>query len=66
MLDLSFLLKLTTHRRFPSVNKNRKNTAPGDAIDQIGHVLLRLIHDFAEAPECANIYQAKWDIKDGF
>ena len=38
----------------------------GGAIDQIGHVLLRLIHAFAEAPDCANIFQAKWDIKDGF
>ena len=25
-----------------------------------------LICAFAEAPECANIFQAKWDIKDGF
>ena len=35
-------------------------------MDQIGHVLLRLIHAFAEAPDCENIFQAKWDIKDGF
>ena len=27
---------------------------------------MRLIHAFAEAPDCANIFQAKWDIKDGF
>ena len=39
---------------------------PGGAIDQIGHVLLRLIYAFAEAPDCANIFQEKWDIKDGF
>ena len=48
------------------MNENSEKTAPGGAIDQIGHVLLRLIHAFAEAPDCANIFQAKWDIKDGF
>ena len=25
-----------------------------------------MIHAFAEAPDCANIFQEKWDIKDGF
>ena len=35
-------------------------------MDQIGHVLLCLIHEFAEAPECAKLFQAKWDIKDWF
>ena len=34
-------------------------------MDKIGHVLLRLINAFAEAMECAKIFQAKWDIKDG-
>ena len=55
ILDLSFSLKLTPHGHVPSVNKNREKTAPGGAIDQIGHVLLRLIRAFAEAPDCANI-----------
>ena len=40
--------------------------ALGGAIYQIRHVLLPLIHAFAEAPDCAKIFQAKWDIKDGF
>ena len=66
ILDLLFSLKLTPHGRVPSVNENSKKTAPGGEIDHIGHVLLRLIHVFAEALECANIFQAKWDIKDGF
>ena len=35
-------------------------------MDQIGHVLLRLIHAFAEAPDCAKIFEEKLDIKDGF
>ena len=48
------------------MNENSKKTAPGGAIDQIGHFLLRLMHAFAEAPYCANIFQSKWDIKDGF
>ena len=63
---LSFSLKLTPCGRVPSVNKNSEKTAPGGAIDQIGHVLLRLIHAFAEAPHGAKIFQAKWDIKYGF
>ena len=63
---LSFSLKITPHGRVTSVNVNNEKTDPGGAIDQIGHVLMRLIHAFAEAPDCANIFQAKWDIKDGF
>ena len=66
ILDLSFSLKLTPHGRVPSVNENCEKTAPGGAIDQIGHVLLCLIHAFAEAPDCTNIFQSKWGIKDGF
>ena len=52
ILDPSFSLKLTPHGRVPSVNENNKKTAPGGAIDQIGHFLLHLIHAFAEAPDC--------------
>ena len=40
--------------------------ALGDAIDPTIIFLLRLIHAFAEAPDCAKIFQAKCDIKDGF
>ena len=65
-MELSFSLKLTPHGSVPSVNENSEKTAPGGAIYQIRHVLLRLIHAFAEAPDCANIFQEKWDIKDGF
>ena len=66
ILDMSFSLKLTPYGHVPSVNKNSDNMDPGDAIDQIRYVLLRLISEFTEAPDCANIFQAKWDIKDGF
>ena len=66
ILDLSFSLKLTPHGHVTSVKENSEKTAPGGAIDQIRHVLLRLIHSFAEAPDCANIFQEKWDIKDRF
>ena len=66
ILDLSFSLKLTLHGSVPSVNENSEKTAPGGAIDQIGHVLLRLIRALAEAPDGAKIFQEKWDIKDGF
>ena len=66
ILDLPFSIKLTPHGRVPSVNENNNKTAPGGVIDQIGHVLLYLIHAFSEAPDSANILQAKWDINDGF
>ena len=66
ILDLSFSLKLTPHGSVPSVNENSERASLGGAIYQIRHVLLRLIHAFTEAPDCANIFQAKLDIKDGF
>jgi len=43
---------------------NTVKTAPQAAINQIEHVLKRLI--LAEAPEDAEIFMAKWDVKDGF
>ena len=52
--------------RVPSIDKNSKKTDLGGAIDQIGHAILQIIHAFSEAPDCANIFQAKWDIKEGF
>ena len=66
ILDFSFSLKLTPHGCVPSANKDIKKTAPVGAIDQIGHVLLRLIHALDEAPDRENIFQEKWDIKDDF
>ena len=64
--DLSFSLKFIPHGSVLSLNKNSEKTAPGGLIDQKGHVLLRLICAFSEAPDCANIFQEKWDIKEGF
>ena len=49
-----------------SVNKKTEKTAPAGAIDQIGHVLIQLVHAFAETPNKAAIFQAKWDVQDGF
>ena len=63
---MSFSLKLTPHGRVHSVNENSKKMAPGGAIDQIGHVIIHLIHELAEVPDVAKIFQAKWNIKDGF
>ena len=57
ILDLPFSIKLTPRGRVPSVNENNNKTAPGGAIDQIGNVLMYLIRAFAEAPDCANIFQ---------
>ena len=66
ILDYSLSLKLTPHGCVTAVNENSEKTAPGDAIVQIGHVLLRLIHAIAKAPDGTKLFQAKWDIQDGF
>ena len=66
ILDLSFPVKLNPSTVVPSVNTTTTKTAPKGAIDQIGHVLPRIIHAFASVEEDAKIFMAKWDIKDGF
>jgi hypothetical protein len=67
ILDLSFPVRLTPTTTLPSVNSSTTKTAPKAAIDQIGHVLPRIIHAFASVKEDeAKIFMAKWDIKDGF
>lgn len=48
ILDLSFALRLKNGGVRMSVNDTTEKTAPAGAIDQIGHVLQRLIHAFAE------------------
>ena len=66
ILDLSFVLRLLSGKTAPLVNEKTTKTDPHTAIDQIGHALQRLIHAFAEAPDDAKVFMAKWDIKDGF
>lgn len=66
ILDLSFPVKLRPTGAVPSVNSTSVKTAPKGAIDQIGHVLPRIIHAFATAEDSDKIFMAKWDIKDGF
>ena len=66
ILDLSFTFKLTPHGRVPSVNENSEKTSPGGAIEQIGHVLLGLVHAFAEALDCENIFQENGISRIGF
>ena len=66
ILDLSFRLRLEAGKYLASVNEGSEKTAPGASIDQIGHVLQRIIHAFAQAPDDARIFMAKWDVKDGF
>jgi hypothetical protein len=65
ILDLSYSLQLA-ERQLPSVNETTVKTAPRGAIDQMGHVLSRIVHAFAEAGDDRKILMAKWDIKDGF
>jgi hypothetical protein len=66
ILDLSFRLGLKNGGFLESVNKATVKLAPKGALDQLGHALSRIIHAFAEAPEDAKVFMAKWDIKDGF
>ena len=66
ILDLSFDIVISPTTRAPSVNSTTTKTAPKGAIDQIGHVLPRIIHAFASVDADAKIFMAKWDIKDGF
>jgi len=66
ILDLSFQLRVGKIW-FPSVNSA---TTPGSnhkAMDQMGKVLPRLVHQVARAdPALSPLFFAKWDIKDGF
>ena len=66
ILDLQFSFRLTPQGNPPSVNGKSEKMYPGSEIDKIGNVILHLIHNFSEAPECDKIFQEKWDIKDGF
>ena len=66
ILDLSFAIRLSEGGTAPSVNEASTKTAHHGAIDQLGHGLTRIIHAFAEADDDAQIFMAKWDIKDGF
>ena len=50
----------------PSVNEGTTLEAPAGAIDQLGHLLARVIHEFAEARNDEKIFMCKFDIKDGF
>ena len=65
ILDLSFALKFNMGE-VQSVNGTYKELAPSESLDQLGHVLPRLIHAMAEAEQDIPIFMAKWDIKDGF
>ena len=64
-MDLSYSVQLHD-RQLPSVNDATVKTAPRGTIDQMGHVLLHIIHAFAEVEADRKIFMAKWDIKDGF
>jgi hypothetical protein len=66
ILDLSFRLRFKSGGFFESVNNSTVKLAPKGALNQLGHFLSRIIHVFAEAPEDAYVFMAKWDIKDGF
>jgi hypothetical protein len=66
ILDLWFHLRLKQGELLPPVNATTIKTAPKGAIDQLGHALRWIIHAFAEVEDDAQIFMAKWDIKDGF
>jgi len=67
ILDLTFPLRLTDGAIRNSVNATTEKTAPAAAIDQIGCVLKRFIHAFAEIEnEDANFFMAKFNVDNGF
>ena len=66
ILDLSFSIRLAGGYELPLVNESSMKTAPGGAIDQLGHSLMQIVHVFEQADLDAKIFMAKWDVKDGF
>ena len=66
ILDLSFAIGLENGGVIPSVNKTSEKTAPRGAIDQMGHLLMWVVHAFAQADPDAKLFMAKQDIKDEF
>ncbi len=69
ILDLSFAFRLKNDGVIDAVNMTSTKTAPQGACENLGHALMRVIHEFAEVDEeypDAKIFSAKWDIKDGF
>ncbi len=66
ILNLLFLLHLRDGTKLPVVNDSTTKTALSRGINQLGHLLQRVIHAFAEADKNDKIFMAKWDIKDGF
>ena len=66
IFDLSFLLKVTGWD-LTSVNEATKETAPAEALEQLGMVMPRIIKALATAPVSEDpIHFVKLDIKDGF
>ena len=65
ILDLSWMLEWSGGN-IPSVNEKSTKLSPNGSIDQLGHVLQRLIYDMATAPDGKKVYAVKWDVKDGF
>jgi hypothetical protein len=65
-VPLSFKLRLIPGKVIASINDTTEKWATRGAIDQLDHLLKRIIHSFAEANDDAKILMAKWDIQDGF
>ena len=59
ILDLAFSLRLIHRGRVSLVNENSEKMAPAGAINKIGNVIMRIIHDFAKSPDDAMIFQFK-------
>ena len=66
ILDLSFVLKVVG-RDIPLVNKEIKETAPTETLEQVGMVMPHIIETLSTAPLSEDpIHFSKLDIKDGF
>ena len=51
IMDLSFACHLENNGIVDSVNASTTKTAPRGAIDQMGHLLMQIVHTFAEADQ---------------
>jgi hypothetical protein len=66
ILDLSSALWLTDGGVVKSFNNTTTKLAPQGTINQLGHLLKRIIHAFSKVEDDVVVLMAKWDIHDGY
>jgi len=66
ILNLSFAINLENGGVIPSVNDTSEKTAPEGTIEHLEHLLMRIIHAFAQADEDATIFYGKMGYQEQF